>query len=116
MRWAFIHPASGAIVMVTTSRHVSPPAHLVRRCAPVGVEPRTHWWNGWSFAPRVDAPIAATMASGLVSIACADDAWLSFPDGSIGTSREIAASGRRARVSLVGRYRGEAWIEPEGAA
>lgn len=110
-RWAFIHPASGAIVMVTTSPASMPPAHLDRRPAPVGVDPGLHWWNGWSFAPRTDAPIAVSLAGDRVSIDAPADAWLSLPDGSIAMDRDIAAPASRARISLVGQYRGDAWIE-----
>ena len=110
-RWAFIHPASGAIVMVTTCATIAPPAHLDRRAAPAGVDPSTHWWDGWSFAPRVDAAITADALGGSILIDCPADAWLSFPDGSIAKDRTMAIPARRARVAMVGRYRGEAWIE-----
>lgn len=110
-RWAFIHPASGAIVMVTTARAMAAPAHLERRAAPAGVDPGTHWWNGWSFAPRIDAAIVAAVVGDSVSIGCPADAWLSFPDGSIGVDRTMATPSGRTRITLVGKYRGEAWME-----
>ncbi|MFC3442543.1 hypothetical protein ACFOKF_15315 [Sphingobium rhizovicinum] len=109
-RWAIIHRASGAIVMVTTARGLAAPDNLDRRPAPAGIDPATHWWNGWSFAPREDAPIAADMADDAVSIDCPTDAWLSMPDGAIAQDRMVAAPAGRARVTLVGRWRGEAWI------
>lgn len=106
-----VHPASGAIVMMTTVA-ASSPAHFDRRPAPGGVDPRTHWWDGWSFAPRVDAPIAATVSGDAISITCPADAWLCLPDGSIARDRVTPLPvGQRARITMVGRYRGEAWIE-----
>lgn len=112
-RWAFIHPLSGAIVMVTTSAAAQPPAHLDRRAAPAGVDPGIHWWNGWSFAPREDAELAVASEGGRVAIACPDNGWLAMPDGSISQDRDIAAPAGRARITLVGRYRGECWIEAQ---
>lgn len=114
-RWAIIHPASGAIVMVTTSRATDAPAHLERRAVPAGVDPRTHYWNGWSFAPRTDVPIAATVAGDNVMIDCPADAWLSYPDGAIAQDRILGLPGGRSRVVMMGRYRGEAWIAGDTA-
>lgn len=113
-RWAFIHPASGAIVMVTTSSAATAPAHLERRAAPIGVDPGLHWWNGWSFAPRADAAITAEpdALAQTATIACPADAWLSLPDGSMTADRVVPVpGGRRCRVTLIGRHRGEVWIE-----
>ncbi len=115
-RWAFIHPASGACLMVTTIATMAAPSHLDRRPAPTGVDPGTHWWNGWSFAPRVDAAIATTRLGDRIAIACPGDAFVALPDGAIGTWRNVAAPAGRARIVLVGKYRGESWIEMEGAA
>lgn len=114
-RWAFIHPASGAIVMVTTSKATDAPAHLDRRAAPTGVDPASHWWNGWSFAPRIDAPIAAVLGDDSVTINCPAEAWLSFPDGSIAQDHALALPAGRSRVVLIGRHRGEVWIERNDA-
>lgn len=115
-RWAFIHPASGACLMVTTIATMAAPAHVDRRPAPTGVDPGTHWWNGWSFAPRADAPIEAARDGNTIKIACPADAFVALPDGTIAMDRSFAAPAGRARVCLVGRYRGESWIEMEGAA
>ncbi len=111
IQFAIIHAASGAIVMMTMSADVALPAHLERRPVPAGVDPGLHWWNGWSFAPREDAAIDAVVAGEQVTVACPDDAWLAFADGTIAMDRSIATPVRRARVMLVGRYRGDCWIE-----
>jgi len=109
--FAVIHPVSGAIVMMTTSADAALPDHLVRRAAPAGVDPGLHWWNGWSFAPREDAPISAIVSGELVTIVCPESAFIALPDGTIILDRQMVAPQRRARVTLVGRYRGESWIE-----
>lgn len=115
-RWAITHPASGAIVMVTTIPTIAAPWHLDRWPAPTGVDPGTHWWNGWSFAPREDATIALAVDGNEVIVECPADAWVALPDGSIALGRRFALPVGRARVCMVGHYRGEVWFEPEGTA
>ncbi|MFY9350111.1 MAG: hypothetical protein WBL20_10310 [Sphingobium sp.] len=116
-RYAIIHPASGAIVMVTTVQSMMAPDHLDRRPAPAGVDPATHWWDGWSFRPRVDADISAAIEGETVVLDYPAEAWVAAPDGTISSTRTLPrASERRRRIVLVGRYRGDLWIEPGDAA